>query len=167
MPNEIDRDLVPEPPVISPASASPQPLAKTSDQPPAGSPQPSPELFGKILDLQGRELDIREKELAAEQVKQLNAHEFAKIAIEHQAAYLKHDGNLRHDRFKATAGLLGFGILVLAVLLVILPVTGHEQIALEILKDIVLVAGGGGGGYALAKRKSDQSQQPSSQPPEG
>ncbi|MBE7157759.1 MAG: hypothetical protein INR62_04885 [Rhodospirillales bacterium] len=124
-------------------------------------------MFSKFLDLQGRELEIREKELALEQAKQANAHDFAKVAIEHQSAYLEREGGWNHNRFSLLVRLIAFGVLVLAVLLIILPITGHEQIAMEILKDIVLVAGGGGGGYALAKYKSDQAKSPSSnQPPE-
>ncbi len=113
-----------------------------------------------ILTNQAREHDIREREIALEQVKVDRAYTYAEKALIEQSAFLTREGGFRHRRYLWAIGAMLVFVLTIVGFIITLALTGHEALAKELCKDAVLLLGGGVGGYGAGRARSPQSQPP-------
>ena len=114
-------------------------------------------LIEKFLDNQQTELQLRSKELDLQKINDQHSFEFSKTALEKEtfdrAEQRKTFRECRKDGFFFISGL---ALLVTTVVIVAMWL-GKDQIALEVLKDIIFLVSGGAGGYAIGKAKHDKT----------
>ena len=110
-------------------------------------------LVRKLLDNSTRQLEQKKREVELESQKDRNRFEFSKIALKTQSEDLEKERE--HKRKQSAANKVFAGFILLSVLgfLWYALNSGHEDVALEIIKAAVWMAGGGAGGYALGIRK--------------
>jgi len=103
------------------------------------------------LEIRNRELDLREKEIDRQAA-------YAEKVLVAQSYDLKdqrqHEGT--QTRTKIIGAVTGF-VLILTFLAVCI-LTGHEAIALEIVKAVVYLGAGGSGGYAYARTRGKRGE---------
>jgi len=111
----------------------------------------TPDLVKTFLDNQTQELEIKAKQLALQKQEDDHGFEFGKAALAAKSAdrNLQREHDLKSQIY--TYALIGvivsfiFGIIFYAMY------SGNKDIAMEIIKAIVYLAGGGLGGYGVAK----------------
>lgn len=112
-------------------------------------------LIDKFLDNQRIELELKAKEIDLQRISNQHSFEFSKNALEKEAVDRKENREFVHqcrrDKF-----IFASGICVLIVALIGGAMyLGKDQLALEIVKDIIFLLTGGAGGYALGSKKAD------------
>ncbi|MGY6214955.1 hypothetical protein ACW73L_07320 [Methylolobus aquaticus] len=120
--------------------------------------QVSPEVIAKFIENQGRELDLKARELQLQEQQDKHSFEYSKQALAAKADDLERQR--AHEHKAHTSWLIFLGALALLITSIVLVALFLNQsaIATEIIKAIVLVAGGGFGGYGLGRRaKAKQS----------
>ncbi|MGH7623656.1 MAG: hypothetical protein ACREMU_15040 [Gemmatimonadaceae bacterium] len=134
------------------------------DRPPTGPgstparalpPTPSPELIQEFLRQQGAQIAIRQEELEIQKQELKNTHEYAQKSLD---AQLEDRKDTRAERRSARRDLFLFTGIIIFFLLVLMGYSvyrGSEDLAKEILKDVVLIVGGGMGGYSVGRRRKD------------
>ncbi len=111
----------------------------------------TPDLIKTLLENQAKELELKTRELALQKQEDDHGFEFGKVALKAKAE----DRNLQREHdlkariytygLVAVLALLIFGVIFYAMF------SGNNEIAMEIVKAIVYLAGGGLGGYGAAK----------------
>lgn len=123
----------------------------------------TPDLVKTFLNNQTKELEIKAKQLALQKQEDDHGFEFGKAAL---AAKAK-DRNLQREHdLKAriyTYGLIGSIVLLISGIIFYAIYSGNKDIAMEIIKAIVYLAGGGLGGYGAAKAGESKSSSDDSQ----
>ncbi len=117
----------------------------------------TPDLVKTFLDNQTKELEIKAKQLALQKQEDDHGFEFGKAALAAKAQ----DRNFQreHDLKSRiyTYGLIGIVVLLISGIIFYAMYSGNKDIAMEIIKAIVYLAGGGLGGYGVAKAGDSKS----------
>lgn len=118
------------------------------------SPEQESVLLNKWFDVQTQEMRLQADRLKLEEKELINNHDIAKITIDKQAIDRNQQREFvkqcRKDTFLFISGISG----LIAVLIISALWLGKDQIAMEIIKDIIFLLSGGAGGYAIGKNKS-------------
>ncbi len=114
----------------------------------------SPHLAEQVLDIQTKEIALRQHELEAKKQEDKNRHEFAKAALQVKAADLVNER--QHERWIQAARFIFLGIVILVVAGVITYALaiGKDGFAMEIIKAVIFLLSGGIGGFAMGKSSS-------------
>ena len=114
-------------------------------------------LFNKILDNQTRELVLKEKEIEAQNKRDKNSLEFAKVSLKTQSEdaskNIKHHANIISMRYWFT----GIVIMIISMLIAYALATGNNAFALEVIKAIAFLIAGAVGGYGYQSSKNNNS----------
>ena len=130
---------------------------------PIEAPDPQtlePRTIEQLVQNQTRELDLRTRELELQQQQDRHNFEFSKAALATQAQDRESERG-----FQKTQRRDGF-LLVAFVAIVIVGIMGYalwlnkDDVAMEIIKSIMLFLSGGGTGYALGKHQSKTPTKP-------
>lgn len=117
----------------------------------------TPDLIKTLLENQAKELELKTKELALQKQEDDHGFEFGKTALKAKAE----DRNLQREHdLKVrmyTYGLVGVISLLIFGIIFYAMFSGNKDIAMEIIKAIVYLAGGGLGGYGAAKAGESKS----------
>ena len=117
----------------------------------------SPELVGKLLAVQEKDLTLKAQDMELKKQADSNNFEFAKASL---TANVK-DREEQRKHFESIMRYIlyfsGFVILALAIFLSLALYLNKDQVALEIIKAIILITSGGIGGYALGKKSGKDS----------
>lgn len=106
---------------------------------------------------QSREIEQKQQQVELESQKDRNEFEFAKMALKAESENLEKS---RDHKRKQSAANKVFAAVILLLVLVFLGYalhSGHDHVAVEIIKAAVWMAGGGAGGYALGFEKARRS----------
>lgn len=117
----------------------------------------SPELVGKLLAVQEKDLALKAQEMELRKQTDSNSFEFAKASL---TANIKDREEQRKYFQSITKYVLGFSAVVFLLFAVFLSIAlylNKDQIAMEIVKAIIYIASGGLGGYALGQRSGKES----------
>jgi hypothetical protein len=127
---------------------------------PVESPDPQaldPQTIGQLVQNQARELELRARELDLQQQQDRHSFEFSKEALTTQAQDRK-DERLFQYRQRRNSYLLAVGIAVVVATMVSLAMWfNKDQVAMEIIKSIVLLLSGGGTGYAIGRHQAKKT----------
>jgi len=128
--------------------------------PPQGAVQPivpshlSPQVVEQLVANQTRDLELKASDLALQQQKDTNGFTYAMKALEAQVSDRK-DDRVQRCRMKDRLFLFAGGMSVLGCALIGYCLhSGHEAIALELIKLVSYVGVGVFGGYGFGKRAS-------------
>ncbi len=116
-----------------------------------------PAILREFLEVAKRDIEIRQQELELQRQEKANTHEYAKLALNAQVLDKKDE---RKDRRSERLEKMVFALvstIVLAAFLIISVYMGHEQIALDAIKNLGLIIISGYGGYQYAARKFSKS----------
>lgn len=118
-----------------------------ADQPPVLQP----ELIGKLIQNQAKDLELKARELELQAQQDKHSYEFAKAALSVKSAgqAQKHGHEQRVLIIKAVA--LVAAMLIIAGLIGFSLHGGHESVAMEIVKALVYLSSGAVGGYGLGR----------------
>lgn len=127
---------------------------------------PSDGEVGRRIELflhnQGRELDLRAQELELQKVTAGQEHDYARASLAAQERIMEKQLLAQRRQKTDFYWLVGVAMLVGAAILGMALWFNKDQVALEIIKDIVLVFGGSAGGYAIGRtRQNPPDQDPS------
>lgn len=114
-------------------------------------------LLRKLLDKSAHEFEQKQREVELESQKDSNRFEFSKIALKTQSEDLEKEREHKRKQSVANKIFAAFILLLATGFLLYALNSGHEDVALEVIKAVVLVAGGGAGGYALGVRKAQRT----------
>ncbi len=133
----------------------PIPAGKPEPEGQQGKPIQEMQLLEQILENQVREFELKSRELEIEKQKDANAFQFSREALSAQERDRKHERECkrgeRRDRYWLIAGMG----LILSGLIGAALAMGHKDVAIELVKAIILISAGAAGGYGLAKKKQD------------
>lgn len=128
---------------------------------PAEAPPLAPRTIEQLVQNQTRELELRARELDLQQQEEHHNFEYAQAALAAQMQDRKDERRFR-QRLRSNAYLLAGWIILAVVGLVGAALWfNKDQVALEIIKSIVLLLSGGGAGYALGRHQPPKSPSPS------
>jgi hypothetical protein len=117
----------------------------------------SPQIVEQLVSNQARDLELRAADLSLQQQKDANGFTYAMKALEAQAADRK-DERVHKCRMKDR--VLLFSLLIAVILCSLIGFclsSGHEAIAVEIIKMVSYIGVGVFGGYGIGKRSSKSS----------
>lgn len=144
-----------------PIDSNPHAVQKMPPETPGASPMVSqPELIGRFLENQSQEIAVRSQEIAIREKEIETSHQYSNRALDAQAEDLKDERRYKRGARRDRYVLTGFSLLVAAGLFTYALGSGHEAVALEGLKYIVIFGAGGIGGYGLRKGKEPDPKQP-------
>lgn len=113
-----------------------------------------PSTIRQLVDNQARELDLRTRELDIQQQQDRHNFEFAQASLNAQVEDRKDERVFQLQQRKHVYILIGVvSTLIMAAIMVAIWL-GRDQVALEIVKSVVLLLGGGGAGYAVGRSKA-------------
>lgn len=117
----------------------------------------TPDLVKTFLDNQTQELEIKAKQLAIQKQEDDHGFEFGKAALAAKAEdrKLQREHDLKARVY--TYGLIGVIVLLIFGIIFYAMYSDNKDIAMEIIKAIVYVAGGVLGGYGVAKAGDTKS----------
>lgn len=118
----------------------------------------------QFLHNQGRELDLRAQELELQKMTAGQEHDYAHASLAAQERIMREQLLAQRRQKTDFYWLVGFAVLVGAGILGMALWLDKDQVALEIIKDIVLLFGGSAGGYAIGRNRQKPNQDP---PPSG
>ena len=124
-----------------------KPPNKVQQGQPSGQP-PDPALIKQFLDNQTRELQVRQEEVALNRQQLTHSVDYAKEALNAQAADRKHS---REEKRRGQRERMIFGVVFVVLLAVFLSYAlylGKDKIVEEGLKAIVYLGAGALGGYS-------------------
>jgi cation transport ATPase len=121
-------------------------------RPKNSSVQVSDDTLRKLVDNETRKLSIREQELTLEAGRQNNDCEIAKTSIAAQERDRKDDRENRRQRSRDRYRLALALTIVFALLAAIL--TDKDQLAMELVKYLVLVIASAAGGYFTGRQQA-------------
>lgn len=128
---------------------------------PAETPALAPHTIEQLVQNQTRELELRARELDLQQQEERHNFEYAQAALAAQMQD-RQDGRRFRQRLRSNGYLLASWVILAVVGLVGTALwLNKDQVALEIIKSIVLLLSGGSAGYALGRH---QPTKPSSPP---
>lgn len=114
-------------------------------------------LLNKWFDVQTQEMRLQAERLKLEEKELINNHDIAKITIDRQAIDRTQQREFiqqcRKDTFLFISGISA----LIAALVIAALWLGKDQIAMEIIKDIIFLLSGGAGGYAIGKNKNKET----------
>lgn len=114
-------------------------------------------LLNKWFDVQTQEMRLQAERLKLEEKELINNHDIAKITIDRQAIDRTQQREFiqqcRKDTFLFISGISS----LIAALVIAALWLGKDQIAMEIIKDIIFLLSGGAGGYAIGKNKNKET----------
>lgn len=122
-----------------------------------------PRTFEQLVQNQSLEIQVRAREIDIQQQQDRHNFEYSKIALDAQLEDRKHERECRLKNRRSTNRLV---ILLAICVLLAIGISlwfGKDQVALEIIKSIVLLVSGGGAGYAIGRSKKDT---PAQEPPD-
>lgn len=122
------------------------------------SPQKAldPGTIERIVDNQTREIELRAREIDLRQQEDRHSFEYAQAALSAQVQDRTHQRSFQLQQRKYSYQLAAF-VATLIVASVIASVwLGENQVAMEIVKSVVLLLGGGGAGYAVGRHQQSQ-----------
>lgn len=128
-------------------------------QPPVKAPRELPQqVIEDMVRQQAQQLEIRNREIALQEKQLDHQTKYAERVLAAQAEDLK-DQRV-HEGKQTNRKLIGGGVAVVLVLgfLITCILTGHETIALEMVKAVLYTAFAGGGGYAIGKGRGKKGQ---------
>jgi hypothetical protein len=136
-------------------------------QPPTKIPRElAPQVIEDMVRQQAQQLELRNRELALREKEIDRQAGYAEKVLATQADDLKdqrqHEG--KQTRTRIIGAVIAF-VLTLTFLGVCI-LTGHETIALEIVKAVVYLGAGGSGGYAYARTRGKRTDNDSEDPDE-
>jgi hypothetical protein len=127
-------------------------------QPPTKIPRElAPQVIEDMVRQQAQQLELRNRELALREKEIDRQAGYAEQVLATQAADLK--DQRQHEGMQTRTKIIGAVIAFVLILtfLGICILTGHEPIALEIVKAVVYLIAGGSGGYAYARTRSNRT----------
>ncbi len=110
---------------------------------------PSPELLGRFLDVQQKEIQLRAEELSLRVQQDQNNKEIAEKSITANITDREHGRS--HAR-GMTKIVLAAGITLAVIISLVICYalySGKDAVAMEIIKALIFVSTGGAGGYAI------------------
>ncbi|TDB34848.1 hypothetical protein TEP_15065 [Stenotrophomonas sp. TEPEL] len=113
------------------------------------------QLLEQILENQVREFEIKSRELEIEKQKDANAFQFSREALSAQERDRKHERECKRGERRDRYWLIAIMALILAGLIGAALAMGHKDVAIELVKAVILISAGAAGGYGLAKKKQD------------
>jgi hypothetical protein len=141
-PRDERSELAPRPPTSNPTTSATSSVSGTD-----------PAILREFLDVAKRDIEIRQQEVELQRQEKANTYEYSKLALDAQVADRKDE---RKDKRSERLEKMGFalaGAIVLAAFMVTSMYMGHEQVALEAMKNLGLILIAGYGGYQYAARK--------------
>lgn len=120
----------------------------------------APPWMGQWVQNQSRELEIRAQELKLQERKEDHGFEYSKMSLSAQAEDFKHTRELKHSQFSTGCRYALGAAVVIMFFLGILILTGHEQVALELVKVVAYGGAGVAGGYGWGRLKRGEVSQP-------
>jgi len=121
-------------------------------------PRPDDALLTQFIENQTLELEQRAQELVIEQQREANSFEYGRMALDAQERDRKHARDCRRSERRDQYLLVVVVLLILAALIGGAMLLGHQSIALEMVKAVILLSAGAAGGYGLASRKGRNPQ---------
>lgn len=111
----------------------------------------SPNLAEQVLNLQTKELALRQYELEVKGRDDENRHQFAKAALQVKAGDITNERE--HERHMQTTRFIFFGVVLFVIAGVIsyALTIGKDGFAMELIKAIIFLLSGGAVGFAIGK----------------
>lgn len=110
-------------------------------------------LINRWMDVQGQEMRLQAERIKLEDKELVNNHELAKKTIDLQAQDRKdHREFVKQCRKDTFLFISGVSFLIVSIVVSALWL-GKDQVAMEIIKDIIFLLSGGAGGYAIGSKK--------------
>lgn len=117
----------------------------------------SPDLMQQFLNTQNKEIELRTQELVLRKQADNNSFEYGKASLaateRDRTAERKH----RSGMFQSVLIFISLVTLVVVAFLAYALWLNKDNIALEVIKAIILVMVSGGGGYAMGSKKSAEN----------
>lgn len=124
----------------------------------------NPETIERFFEHQRRDLEIRAQEIALRQqqleidrLEKVNAHEYAKIALDAQLL----DRERERQAGRATGRLGGMFmvslLITLGAFMILALWLNKDTLLMEIVRSVTLVLGGGGVGYGIGRNRAAPS----------
>lgn len=132
------------------------------DAPPNNSSEiaPSDAVIGRrieqFLHNQGRELDLRSQELELQKITAGQEHDYAHASLAAQERIMREQLLAQRRQKTDFYWLVGLSVLIGAGVLGFALWLNKDQVALEIIKDVVLLFGGSAGGYAIGRNRQNK-----------
>lgn len=124
------------------------------------------ETIDKFLDITAKELDVKQQEFQLRERELEYKAKSEKVNLDHgkdvlklQAEHLKGEQKLELDKNKNTFRSLMAAIGVLGLVVILAMLWNKDEIAMEIIKMLIVAFGSGGVGYALGKNNSPENEQ--------
>lgn len=111
----------------------------------------NPVTIDQLIKNQARELELRAHELDLQQQQDRHNFEFAKESLNAQAQDRRDDRLFQRRQRRNAYIFAGVLAVLIASLIVSAMWLNKDQVALEIIKSIVLLLSGGGAGYAIGR----------------
>ncbi len=134
--------------VPSTSSESAKPTTTTSG--------PDPALIKEFFQLQEREIEVRQEEINLQKLERGNAHEYAKLALDAQAADRKDSRNHGKSERRDRLVFAGIVILILVSFVILAIYMNQVELAKELIKNVALLAAGALAGYSYGSRKKEK-----------
>lgn len=121
---------------------------------PVATHQPmAPELIQKFFDFQEKDIQLKGAQLELQKQKDSNSYEFAKAALSARNSDASAIRLHQHSILNSVLRFIAFMVLVFVAFMIYCLHSGNQEIAMQIIKGIGLIATGGFGGYGIGSRR--------------
>lgn len=139
-------------------------MSHNNNNSPAAKPSrvPSNELIDAFLRNQGKELELRARELDLQHQTDSHNYQYATAALEMQAQDRADTRANNYQSKKMTLWFAGGVTFLVVFFLGFALYMGKDLVAMEVIKAIIFLISGGSGGYALGRSKQPTNQEANS-----